>query len=103
MKKSINAWTFPDDYGFEDCISAAKGAGLEAIEFNLDKVGRSSHSFTLESTEEEILRVRSLLSEYGIIPASISSSLHGGLWARREEDAVKNAFAILEKQLKENK
>ena len=100
MKKSINAWTFPDSYSFLDCIKAAKAAGLEAIEFNVDREGRSAHSFTLSTTDEEVLEVKRMMEEYGIAPASISSSLHAGLWARRESEAIASAMAILEGQLR---
>ena len=100
MKKSINAWTFPDDYSFADCIKAAKSAGLEAIEFNVDKVGKSQHSFNVDTPDSEVLEVKRLMDEQGILPASVSSSLHGGMWARTEEDTVKEAMKLLEAQLR---
>ena len=99
MKKSINAWSFPDSFSFAECVAAAKGAGFDAIEFNLDRANKG-HSFTLDSTEEEILAVRALMEEAGIYPVSVSSSLHGGLWGRADDDSVERARAILEKQLK---
>ena len=81
MKKSINAWTFPDAYSFEDCFAAAKTAGFDAIEFNVDKVGRSAHSFTLETTDAQIAEVGDLARKYGIEIPSISTSLTAGLWS----------------------
>ena len=100
MKKSINAWTFPDDYSFEDCVIAAKNAGIDAIEFNVDKAGKSKHSFSIDSTECEVLEVKKLMEKHGILPASVSSSMHGGMWARAEEETVKEAMKVLEAELK---
>ncbi len=98
LKKSINAWSFPAEYSFEECIAAAKKAGFDAVEFNLD-AGNAGHAFTMETTVEEILAVRALCERYGICPVSISSSLHGGRWAKADEESVAAAMAILEKQL----
>ena len=57
MKKSINAWSFPAEYSFEDCLKAAKAAGFDAVEFNLD-AGNAGHAFTMETSDEEILAVQ---------------------------------------------
>ena len=99
MKKSINAWTFPNEYSFRDCLSAARDAGFDGIEFNVDAEGKSAHSFTLSTTDGEILAVRALCEEYGIVPVSVSSSLHAGLWARLEPECVERATAIITAQL----
>ena len=99
MKKSINAWTFPNEYSFRDCLAAARDAGFDAVEFNLDADGRSEHSFYLSTTDDEILAVRALCEEYGITPVSVSSSLHSGLWSRLEPETVERSRAILTAQL----
>jgi hypothetical protein len=31
MKKSINGWSFPAEYTFEDCLKAAKKAGYKTV------------------------------------------------------------------------
>ena len=100
MKTSLNTWTFPDNYGFEDCFIAAKKAGFEALEFTLDNPGHSEHSFTLDSTDEEILAVGALAKKYGIIIPSISTSLATGNWTKIDEEGRKAIFTITEKQLK---
>ena len=100
MKRSINAWTFPDKYTFEDCFAAAKRAGFDAIEFNVDSVGRSQHSFTLESTDAEISAVAALAKSYGIECPSVSTSLTAGLWAKADEESRARIFSIVEMQLK---
>jgi hexulose-6-phosphate isomerase len=99
MKKSINAWTFHNEYTFRDCLAAARDAGFDAIEFNLDADGKSAHSFYLTTTDEEILAVRALCTEYGITPVSVSSSMHGGLWSRTEPECVEKAKKIITQQL----
>ena len=100
MKKSINAWTFPDAYSFEECFAAAKTAGFDAIEFNVDKVGRSAHSFTLETTDAQIAEVGDLARKYGIEIPSISTSLTAGLWSMTDEDSKRLILSIVEMQLR---
>ena len=100
MKRSINAWTFPDKYTFEDCFAAAAKVGFDAIEFNVDTVGRSAHSFSLETTDADISEVASLAKKYGIECPSVSTSLTAGLWAKADEESRAKIFAIVEMQLK---
>ena len=71
MKKSINAWTIPSSYTFEATLKAAKEAGFDAIELNLDRAN-NGHSFTLETPEDEIRIVKSLADEIGIKICSVS-------------------------------
>ena len=98
MKKSINAWSFPTEYTFEECLMAAKKAGFDAIEFNLDKENKG-HSFTVVTPESEILAVKALCDKYGILPISISSSLHSGIWAKTGADDIAYAMGVLKAQL----
>ena len=98
MKKSINAWSFPAEYTFEECLAAAKKAGFDAIEFNLDGENKG-HSFTLGTKDEEILAVKALCDSYGVLPISISSSLHHGIWSKTAEADVAYAMSVLEAQL----
>lgn len=100
MKRSINAWTFPDKYTFEDCFAAAAKVGFDAIEFNVDTVGRSAHSFSLETTDADISEVASLAKKYGIECPSVSTSLTAGLWAKADQESRAKIFAIVEMQLK---
>ena len=100
MKRSINAWTFPDKYTFEDCFRIAQKVGFDAIEFNVDAIGRSFHSFTLETTDADIEEVASLAKKYGIECPSVSTSLTAGLWAKADEESRARIFSIVEMQLK---
>ena len=98
MKKSINAWCFPAEYTFEECLMAAKKAGFDAIEFNVDRENKG-HSFTLSTKDEEILAVKALCERYGVLPISISSSMHHGIWSKDSEADVAYAMSVLEAQL----
>ena len=100
MKFSINAWTFPDKYTFEDCFARAKEAGFEAIEFNVDKEGRSAHSFSLATTDGDIAEVNALAKKYGVECPSVSTSLTAGLWAKTDAESIERIHAIVTMQLK---
>ncbi len=100
MKKSINAWTFPDSLNFEDCLIAAKKAGFDAVEFNLDReTSASAHSFKLSTPDSVIYEVAELVKKHGMKIASISSSLHANIWTRCSEQDVSYAQSVLRKQL----
>ena len=77
---------------------AAKKAGFDAIEFNLDRENKG-HSFTLSTKDEEILAVKALCERYGVLPISISSSMHHGIWSKASEEDVAYAMSVLEAQL----
>ena len=98
MKKSINAWAFPPEYTFEDCLKVAKDKGFEGIEFNLDGENKG-HSFTFETTDEEILAVKALCEQYGIVPVSVSSSLHYNAWGKSAPEDVEYLMKLLKAQL----
>ena len=101
MKKSINAWTFPNDYDFEEVLKAAKVAGFDAVEFNVDAVGvESKHAFSVESDEELIKSVAKKADEIGIKVVSISSSLHSGLWSSTDPETAAFREKVLKKQLR---
>ncbi len=101
MKKSINAWAFPNEMTFAQIFDTAKKYGFDAIELNLDAPERSKHSLTVKTTAEEIAEIKSLISDYGISVESISSSLYGkvGAFASREPEKRDEAIALLKKHL----
>lgn len=101
MKKSINAWTFPPEYTFTEVLEAAKAAGFDAVEFNLDAVGNNSkHAFSLESSDELIKEVADKATELGVKVVSISSSLHSGMWAQTDPETAVYREQVLKKQLR---
>ena len=95
MKKSLNAWTVADDTGFEQMFRELKEAGFEGVELNVDKVGHSAHSLSLETTEEELAAIKALSERYELPVISISTSLWGGCMGTDPEFSEK----LLKKQL----
>lgn len=77
MKKSINAWSVDSSTDFKEMFVQLKCAGFDAVELNLDAAGRSAHSLTLETTDEELINIRHDAENAGIEIASVSSSLYG--------------------------
>lgn len=100
MKKSINAWTVPDSYTFEETFACVAKAGFDGIELNVDAPGHSAHSLTLETTEEEISTILDLSKKYQVAVSGISTSL----WGRNPIGAVEpelraKGFELLKKQV----
>ena len=99
MKKSINAWSVDEKTGFEEMFEKIKAAGFDGIELNVDAVGHSAHSLTMETTEEELAAIKAISDRVGLPVVSISTSLHGGNMG--SPDPEKKAFsqALVRKQL----
>ena len=100
MKKSINAWSVDSKTNFEDMFSQIKKAGFDGIELNVDAVGNSAHSLTLETTDGELSEILALSKKYELPVVSISTSLWwssnmGSASAESRESSKK----LLEKQL----
>lgn len=98
MKKSLNAWSVPENVGFEDMFRALKKAGFDAVELNVDAVGHSAHSLTLKTTVEELAAIRKLSEEIGLPVCSISTSLWGRAKLGSFEGEIPTA-ELLTKQL----
>jgi len=77
MKKSINAWSVDSKTNFEDTFAQIKKAGFDGIELNVDGEGRSAHSLSLETTEQELKEIRAISDKYDLPVVSISTSLWG--------------------------
>ena len=75
MKKSINAWSVDSNANFEDMFSQIKNAGFDGIELNVDGEGRSAHSLTMETTEQELADILAISQKYDLPVVSISTSL----------------------------
>lgn len=94
MKKSINAWAFPEEMTFEDIFETAKKYGFEAIELNVDEVGANKHSFNYDSTEADFNKVLELEKKYGIEVQSVSTGLYWSTGAFASENPEKRAEAL---------
>lgn len=103
MKKSINAWVFPEEMSFEEVFETAKKYGFEAIEFNVDeeKCG-SNHNFHFNTTEDTLAEVKRLITKYGIEVQSLSGSLYwtSGAFASNKAEKRDEAIKILRTQLR---
>lgn len=101
MKKSINAWAFPADMDFEQVLKTAKEYGFEAVEFNVDEPGKSLHSFSLNTTDEELAKVKALIEKYGIEVQSVSTGLYWTIppFASKNEEDRAQALKVLRKQI----
>jgi len=100
MKKSINAWTIPNAFTFEETFACVAKAGFDGIELNVDEPGRSAHSLTMETTAAETAAILALSEKYHLPVSGISTSL----WGKNPIGAVEpklreQGFALLRKQV----
>ncbi len=72
IKKGINIWSFDSALSIEECMKMAKSAGFEGIELALAKTG----ALSLNSSEEEILAIRTKAEEIGIEICSLATGLY---------------------------
>lgn len=100
MKKSLNAWTVDSRTNFEDMFKQIKAAGFDGIELNVDKVGSSAHSLTLDTTDEHLEVIKSISEKYNLPVVSISTSLYGGNMGSKKADEREFAKKIMAQQLK---
>ena len=79
MKSALNAWSCPGHHDFETMFRALKAAGFDGVELNVDDENNPScHSLTVNTTNEELKKIRDLSEKYELPVASISSSLYHG-------------------------
>ena len=71
MKKGISIWSFAETE-LKKCFALAKDAGFDGVEVALDEKGEVS----LESTKEDIEKVKKLADEAGIELYSVASGLY---------------------------
>ena len=103
MKKSINAWAFPDEMSFEEVFATAKKYGFEAIELNVDEEKRGcKHGFHFNTTDATLEEVKGLIAKYGIEVQSVSCSQYwtAGAFASHKEEERDEAIKILRTQLR---
>lgn len=98
MKKALNAWSVPDDVGFDVMFHELKAHGFEGVELNVDAKGRQAHSLTLETTVAELEIIKAQADQAGIEITSISTSL-GGQTGSNQADLREQQRAVLLKQL----
>lgn len=101
MKKSINAWSVAGGTNFEEMFAKLSAAGFDGVELNIDGDNSSRHSLTMETTEDELKKIRELSEKYSLPVVSISTSLYqgGALLGSRDPARVKAGQDLLRKQL----
>ncbi len=102
MKTSINAWSFPAEYDFEQTFKKASELGFECIELNLDaETDPSKHAFHYDSDEVLYSEVRELSKKYNVKTTSVSTSLYWSVGAFGADDENKRdeALKVLRKQI----
>ena len=71
MKKGISIWSFAEP-DLKKCFELAKDAGFDGVEVALDEKGAVS----LESTKEDILKIKAMANDVGIELYSVASGLY---------------------------
>lgn len=95
MKKGISIWSFAET-DLKKCFEIAKDAGFDGIELGLDETGPVS----LESTKEDILKVKEMAKEVGLELYSVASGLYWTYNYTSENEEIRNkAKEITKKQL----
>ncbi|MBR5459604.1 MAG: sugar phosphate isomerase/epimerase [Clostridia bacterium] len=94
MKRSINAWAFPDSWDFEKVFKTASELGFECIELNLDCNPEALHSFGYESDETVYAKVRELIKKYNVGVESVSTGQYWSTGAFGSNDPAKSAEAL---------
>ncbi len=95
MKKGISIWSFAET-DLKKCMCLAKDAGFDGLELALDEHGPVS----MDSTKEDILKVKAMADEVGIELYSVACGLYWTYnYTSANEDNVKRAKEITKKQL----
>ena len=71
MKKGISIWSFAPA-PLKECFALAKKAGFDGVEVALDETGE----IALDSTKEDIMKVKAAADEAGIELYSVASGLY---------------------------
>ena len=95
MKKGISIWSFAET-DLRKCMELAKDAGFDGLELALDEHGPVS----MDSTKEDIMKVKQMAEEVGIELYSIACGLYWTYnYTSANEENVKYAKEITKKQL----
>jgi Sugar phosphate isomerases/epimerases len=99
MKRSINAWSIDRGADFEETFLEVKSAGFEGIELNVDALGHSKHSLTMQTEKSELIKIFDLSKKYTLPIISISSSLYMGKMGNGNPEDRAFSQELLGKQL----
>lgn len=91
MKKSINLWSFPNEYTIEQSLDKAYAAGFRAVEPNFSLDGELG----LNTPDSQITAIRRMAHDRGMELASLSSGVYWGAPATHNDRAVRQRAAEL--------
>lgn len=95
MKKGISIWAFAEP-SLEKCMRTAKDLGYEGVEVALDENGE----IALNSTKEDLLRIKEMAARIGISLYSVASGLYWKYSLTANDPAIRQkAIDIVRKQL----
>ena len=95
MKKGISIWSFANS-NLEDVFKLAKDAGFEGVEVAMDENGQIS----LNSTYEDMQKVKALAARFGIELYSVASGLYWQYSMTDNDPAIRQkSLDIAKKQL----
>jgi L-ribulose-5-phosphate 3-epimerase len=96
MKKGINIWSFKGGMTVSECIKMARDAGYDGIELSLDEEGEVS----LDSTEQDILRIKKIAEDEEMEIPSLASGLYWSYPATSSDPKIRQkSMDIVRKQL----
>lgn len=99
MKKCINAWSIPSNVPFEEMFKQIKTAGFDGIELNIDASGSSAHALSVDTTPEELKKIKDIAEKYELTIPSISTSQYRGFLGSCSKENNETAKNLLRKQL----
>jgi len=100
MKKALNAWTVDSATNFEEMFLQLKEAGFDGVELNVDELGHSQHSLTLETSDAELEAIKAISEKTQLPVVSISTSMLGGYRMGAPDEADRElAKQVIRKQL----
>ncbi len=101
MKVATGAAGLIPGGSFEEQFARAREIGYDCVELWLWAEGDTSSTLTLDSTEEDYARIRSLIEKYGVGVESVASGAYWSVGAFGSSDPARSAEAvkILRKQL----
>ena len=95
MKKGISIWSFPAQ-PLEETFKQAKKAGYDGVELSLEATGE----ITMDSTKEDILKIKASAEKHGIELYSVATSLHWNyLLTSANKEISDKAKEVIKKQL----
>ncbi len=96
MRKSINTWSFPDDWPLAARLLAAREAGFAGFEIDLSEGG----AVNLDSSPDDLARVRREAEAAGLELSGLASGLYWGANPASADAAVcARATRILRRQI----